>query len=90
MISIDGLVGMAANSAAEHPSGTAFTTGYATKADGVFFNADGEWLIVPEQGRLRIATELGGWTGFLLEIAVIPRGPKFRGVAGCTGTWVCG
>ena len=27
--------------------------------DRVFYSADGELLIVPEQGRLRIATELG-------------------------------
>src|SRR3546814_20325854 len=44
----------------------------------VFFNADGEWLIVPQLGRLRIATELGVLELAPLEIAVIPRGLKFR------------
>ncbi|WMR32431.1 homogentisate 1,2-dioxygenase domain-containing protein, partial [Metapseudomonas otitidis] len=44
----------------------------------VFFNADGEWLIVPEQGRLRLVTELGVLEVEPLEIAVLPRGMKFR------------
>src|SRR5690606_30400838 len=35
-------------------------------------------LLVPEQGRLRIATELGVMEVEPLEIAVIPRGMKFR------------
>ncbi|PNB76514.1 homogentisate 1,2-dioxygenase, partial [Pseudomonas sp. FW305-BF6] len=44
----------------------------------VFFNADGELLLVPELGRLRIATELGVLELEPLEIAVLPRGLKFR------------
>jgi homogentisate 1,2-dioxygenase len=40
----------------------------------VFFNADGELLLVPQQGRLRIATELGVLEVEPLEIAVLPRG----------------
>lgn len=44
----------------------------------VFYNADGELLIVPEQGRLRIATELGLIDLEPCEIAVIPRGVRFR------------
>ena len=53
---------------------------YAANAsmERVFFNADGEWLIVPQQGRLRLATELGLLEVAPLEIAVIPRGMKFR------------
>ena len=46
--------------------------------DRVFFNADGELLVVPEQGRLRIATELGVLEVEPLEIVVLPRGLKFR------------
>jgi len=43
-----------------------------------FYNADGEFLILPQQGALRFATECG-----ILEVkpgmlAVIPRGIKFR------------
>jgi homogentisate 1,2-dioxygenase len=43
-----------------------------------FYDADGELLIVPQQGRLRIATELGVLDVAPLEIAVIPRGIRFR------------
>ncbi|MEW5315009.1 MAG: hypothetical protein WDW38_006466 [Sanguina aurantia] len=41
-------------------------------------SADSEWLIVPQQGRLRLATELGIIDIEPLEIAVIPRGVRFR------------
>jgi homogentisate 1,2-dioxygenase len=44
----------------------------------VFYNADGELLLVPQLGRLRIATELGVLEVAPLEIAVLPRGLKFR------------
>jgi homogentisate 1,2-dioxygenase len=43
-----------------------------------FYNADGEMLIVPQQGTLRIATELGILRVAPGEIAVIPRGIKIR------------
>ncbi len=44
----------------------------------VFYNADGELLIVPQQGALRIATEFGIIDLTPGEISVIPRGVKFR------------
>ena len=44
----------------------------------VFWNADGEFLIVPQQGRLALATELGRITVAPGHIAVIPRGVRFR------------
>jgi homogentisate 1,2-dioxygenase len=43
-----------------------------------FYDADGELLIVPQQGRLAIATELGNIDVEPGEIAVIQRGIKFR------------
>jgi homogentisate 1,2-dioxygenase len=46
--------------------------------DRCFYNADGEMLIVPQQGRLRIFTELGVIEVAPREIAVIPRGIRFR------------
>jgi homogentisate 1,2-dioxygenase len=46
--------------------------------DRIFYNADGEMLFVPQQGRLRLATELGLMDVAPLEIAVIPRGVRFR------------
>ena len=76
---IDGLVAMAANSTADQPSGISIYNYCANSSmQRVFFNADGELLIVPELGRLRIATELGRLDLAPLEIAVIPRGMKFR------------
>ena len=42
-----------------------------------FYDADGELLIVPQQGRLRIATELGVLDIEPQEIALIPRGLRF-------------
>jgi homogentisate 1,2-dioxygenase len=52
---------------------------YAANADMErgFFSADGELLIVPEQGRLAIDTELGRIDLAPLQIAVIPRGVRF-------------
>lgn len=43
-----------------------------------FYNADGDWLIVPEQGDLAIHTEFGLLHIAPCEIAVIPRGIKFQ------------
>jgi homogentisate 1,2-dioxygenase len=43
-----------------------------------FFDADAELLIVPELGGLLIVTELGRLTVSPGEIAVIPRGMRFR------------
>ena len=43
-----------------------------------FYDADGELLVVPQQGRLVIATELGVLEVEPQEIAVIPRGIRFR------------
>ncbi len=45
--------------------------------DEYFFNADGELLIIPELGRLKIHTELGIINLEIGEIAVIPRGVVF-------------
>ena len=43
-----------------------------------FYNADGEMLIVPQQGRLQLATELGLIDVEPLEIVVVPRGVRFQ------------
>ncbi len=43
-----------------------------------FYDADGELLIVPERGRLRIETELGTLEVEPQEIAVVPRGVRMR------------
>jgi homogentisate 1,2-dioxygenase len=46
--------------------------------DTFFYNADGEMLIVPQQGAMRFLTELGVIDVRPGEICVIPRGIKFR------------
>ena len=46
--------------------------------DRVFSNADGEMLIVPQSGRLRLFTELGVLAIAPGEIAVLPRGMRVR------------
>ena len=43
-----------------------------------FYDADAELLIVPQQGRLKVATELGLIEVGPQEIVVIPRGLRFR------------
>jgi homogentisate 1,2-dioxygenase len=43
-----------------------------------FYSADGELLIVPQQGTLSIDTELGSMQAEPQEIVVIPRGLRFR------------
>jgi homogentisate 1,2-dioxygenase len=42
-----------------------------------FYNADGEMLLVPQEGRLRVVTELGILEVAPTEIAVVPRGIRF-------------
>jgi len=46
--------------------------------DRFFYDADGELLLVPERGALSVRTELGIVDVKSGEIAVVPRGAKFR------------
>jgi homogentisate 1,2-dioxygenase len=77
---VDGLVTMAGNGSPAMQSGIGIHM-YAANRDMVgryFYDADGELLIVPQQGRLHIETELGVLDVEPQEIAVIPRGIRFR------------
>jgi homogentisate 1,2-dioxygenase len=76
---IDGWVTWAGNGAAEAMSGCAIHLYAANRSmqDRYFYSADGELLIVPQHGRLAIATELGKLDVEPFEIAVIPRGVRF-------------
>lgn len=47
-------------------------------SDRFFYDADGELLIVPEQGLLHFRTEFGAMLVAPGEIAVVPRGIKFQ------------
>ena len=77
---VNGLFTMAGNGYAAAQHGVGIHVYAANKSmDGrYFYNADGEMLIVPQQGALRIATELGVLDVEPQEIAVIPRGIRFR------------
>ncbi len=77
---IDGLVTVAANGDAKAQIGIGIHIYRANKSmnDRYFYNSDGELLIVPEQGALNIHTECGVLQVVPGEIAVIPRGIKFR------------
>jgi len=77
---IDGLVTMAGNGAPDAGSGCAIHMYAANRSmtDRFFMNSDGELLLVPQQGRLRIATEMGVLEVAPHEIASIPRGVRFR------------
>lgn len=77
---IDGLFTMAGNGSPAAQSGVGVHVYVANRSmqKRFFYDADGELLIVPQQGRLRIATELGVLQVSPLEIAVIPRGIRFR------------
>jgi homogentisate 1,2-dioxygenase len=46
--------------------------------DDYFFNADGEMMIVPEMGSIRVFTELGKMDLEPSEICIIPRGTMFK------------
>ncbi|WP_028241343.1 homogentisate 1,2-dioxygenase [Stutzerimonas azotifigens] len=76
---LDGLVRTAANGDARQPQGASLYRYAANRSmERVFYDADGELLIVPQQGRLQLFTELGLLEIAPLEIAVVPRGMKFR------------
>ncbi len=50
----------------------------ADMTDRVFVSADGELLILPQQGRLDILTELGRLEIAPGQVALVPRGVRFR------------
>ncbi|OFA06622.1 homogentisate 1,2-dioxygenase [Janthinobacterium sp. HH107] len=76
---IDGWQTMAGNGSAEAMSGCAIHVYTANRSmQRFFYSADGELLVVPQEGRLAIATELGLIELEPQEIAVIPRGVRFR------------
>jgi homogentisate 1,2-dioxygenase len=77
---LDGLMTIAGNGNIEQHAGMAAHV-YAANAPMTgrfFYDADGELLIVPQLGRLSLQTELGIVDVEPGEIAVIPRGVRFR------------
>ncbi len=76
---IDGWVTMAGNGSPEAMTGCAIHLYAANRSmdKRYFYSADGELLIVPQQGRLCLRTELGTLDIEPQQIAVIPRGVRF-------------
>lgn len=77
---IDGMRTVVANGSADTQCGIAahiYITGRSMRRRA-FVNADGEMLIVPQQGGLLITTEMGVLEVQPREIAVIPRGVVFK------------
>jgi homogentisate 1,2-dioxygenase len=77
---VEGMITLGGNGDAATQIGMAVHVYAANRsmASRVFYNADGEMLIVPQQGRVRFVTELGILDVDPGEIAVVPRGLRFR------------
>ncbi len=77
---VDGLVPMAAGGSLEAATGCSVYLFAANRSmqQRFFYDADGELLIVPQLGTLIVDTELGRIHLSPQEIAVIPRGLRFR------------
>jgi homogentisate 1,2-dioxygenase len=76
---VDGLITIAGCGDSFAQSGIAVHIYACNKhmGDRFFYNADGEMMIVPEEGRIGILTEMGAIQVGPGSIAVIPRGLKF-------------
>jgi homogentisate 1,2-dioxygenase len=90
---IDGLVTLGANGDAHMQTGCAIHVYAANRSmsQRAFYSADGELLIVPQHGLLLLVTEFGRLALQPLEIAVVPRGVRFRVELGETSArgYVC-
>jgi homogentisate 1,2-dioxygenase len=89
---VQGLRTMAINGDADAQTGVAAHLYLANQSmqDQAFVNADGEMLLVPQQGELLITTELGQLTVKPGEIALLPRGLAFKvAVDGPARGYVC-
>jgi homogentisate 1,2-dioxygenase len=77
---VDGLFTIAGSGDPAAHSGLAVHLYRATKSmkQRSFYSADGELMLVPQQGPLTVFTELGILNIEPGEIAVVPRGMKFR------------
>ena len=77
---IDGMHTLAANGDAEAQAGLGSLIYLANRSMDrrAFVNADGELLLVPEQGRLVVTTEMGVINVKPGEIALLPRGIVFK------------
>jgi homogentisate 1,2-dioxygenase len=89
---IDGLATIAGSGSPEAHAGLGVHVYRANRSmtDRYFHNADGEMMFVPQQGDLSVFSELGRLEIKPGEIAVLPRGIKFKvGVRGPSRGYVC-
>jgi len=77
---LQGLITIAGSGEPAAQAGVAVHIYRANRAmkDRCFWNADGELMFVPQQGSIRLLTELGLLEAGPGEIAVVPRGMKFK------------
>jgi homogentisate 1,2-dioxygenase len=77
---VDGLLTLGGNGDPASQSGIAIHVyvANASMTDRFFYDADGELLIVPQLGTIRVCTELGRLDVGPGEICVVPRGMRFR------------
>jgi homogentisate 1,2-dioxygenase len=77
---IDGLVPMVGNGSPDTHAGCAIYVFAANQSmrDRYFYSADGDFLLVPQLGSLTLDTEMGRIELEPQEIAVVPRGLRFR------------
>jgi homogentisate 1,2-dioxygenase len=90
---VDSLVTMAGSGDPASHHGIAVHVYRATRSmtDRYFFNTDGEMMLVPQEGGLALFTEMGKLEVEPREIAVIPRGVRFKvGLAkGAARGYIC-
>lgn len=77
---VDGLITVGGNGDPAAQGGAAIHVYGANRSmhDRFFYDADGELLIVPQLGALRLHTEFGILEVQPAEVALVPRGIKFR------------
>ncbi len=77
---VDGLLSAGGTGSSDAHAGCGIHWYLANRSmrDRFFYDADGELLIVPQLGRLRLASELGLIEAGPQEIVLVPRGVRFR------------
>jgi homogentisate 1,2-dioxygenase len=75
---------------AQHGAGIHMYAANRSMESRVFYDADGELLIVPQEGGLTLVTEMGILEAAPGQVAVIPRGVRFRvEIGGPARGYVC-
>ena len=77
---VDGLLTVGGTGSSDAHAGCAIHWYLANRSmrERFFYDADAELLIVPQLGRLRVATELGVLEAVPQEVVLVPRGVRFR------------